>query len=66
LLTTGYKRLTEGGHEAVGFWLFDGESFWMWEAFWMKGSCWIKQDFWKKEDFDGGVLAEGKLLEGDC
>jgi hypothetical protein len=29
LFTTGYKRLTEGGHEAFDFWLFDGEGFWL-------------------------------------
>jgi hypothetical protein len=23
LFTTGYKRLAEGGHEALGFWLLD-------------------------------------------
>jgi hypothetical protein len=25
--------LTEGGHKAFGFQLFEGEGFWMWEAF---------------------------------
>jgi hypothetical protein len=53
LLTPGYKRLAEGGYEAFGSWLFDGEGF-LTFGFWllvfgMKGS------FWK-----------GEFLEGDC
>jgi hypothetical protein len=38
LLTTGYKRLTEGGCEAFAFWLL---AFWMWEAF-----GW--EDYWRE------------------
>jgi hypothetical protein len=65
LFTTGYKRLTEGGHQASGFWLLEGEAFLDVRGCEALG-FWMEWKLLKGEFLKGGLLKGKEFLKGNC